>query len=116
MFRHYAFSEAWRLAVNLWADENNILPEDRERILISVPEPEQFKRLRRQMNDCEGCDVPVECLRPAFKEQREALAMARLSERSQKMELTVHPLLDESKVGTENEMLTWFERERQVGM
>jgi hypothetical protein len=111
MFRHYPYSKAWRLAVDLWAEENSILPEDHERVLKSVPDPEQFKRLRRQMNEREGCDVPVECLRPVFKEQRETLALSRLNERARELDLSKAPSPQQPVESAADDILSWFERE-----
>lgn len=114
LFKHYRFSEAWHEAVNLWAQEYGIVDEDREWVLQRMPEPEQFKRLRHQMNDHEGHDIPVEALRPVFREQREHLALTRLSEKAQQLKLNERESLQVPTRNTENEMLAWFERERAM--
>lgn len=112
MLCHYPYSEAWREAVTLWADEYQILEEDRDRVLKNPPDPEQFKRLRRQMNDHEGHNIPVEALGPVFKEQRERIAQMRLRERARHLAPLSRPATQESREKTEAEMLAWFERER----
>lgn len=110
MFKFMPYSEAWAQAVNLWADENNIMPEDRMRVLNNPPDPEHFKHLRRQMNDHEGFDISVEALGPVFQERREQIAQKKLQQRSQDLRLSdVAPTRDEA----EAEILAWFESERQ---
>lgn len=111
-FRKHTFSEAWEMAVTLWADEYEVLDEDRERLLEKKPDPEQFKLLRRQMNDLEGYDIPVEALGPVFKEQRERLAKKRLIQRAEKFKLETSSPKRAPKE-TEAEILAWFERERE---
>lgn len=113
MFRHHPFSEAWTLAVNLWAEEYEILEEDYLRVLNNPPDPEHFKRLRRQMNDHEGFDISVEALRPVFSEQREQLAKERLTQRSEALKLPTTPSRADSQKDAETDMLAWFEAERQ---
>lgn len=110
-FRHYPFTKAWELAVNHWAQENSIMEVDRMRVLNTRPDPAQFKRLRRQMNDNEGSSVPVEALRPVFQEQRDLI----IAQRSAEKVCSIKPLktssLNPSLKSTEAEMLDWFESE-----
>jgi hypothetical protein len=114
MFRHHPFSEAWALAVNLWAEEYQILEVDRIRVLASPPDPEHFKKLRRQMNDHDGFDISVEALGPVFSEQREQLARERLNQRSNAaLSLTAKPSPAVSQKEAEIDMLAWFETERK---
>lgn len=110
MFKFHRYSEAWALAVDLWARENGILEEDRIRVLNNPPPPEHFKQLRRQMNDHEGFDIPVEALGPVFEEQREQLAHQKLQQRSQDLRLSETAPTHED---AEAEILAWFESERQ---
>ncbi|KXS55294.1 MAG: hypothetical protein AWU57_280 [Marinobacter sp. T13-3] len=109
--RHHLFSEAWELAVNAWAEENEILEEDRVRVLNNPPSPEQFKDLRRHMNENEGYDIPVEALRPVFREQREALQHKRLAEhaRLHKHDQPKPMANNERPADIERDMLAWFE-------
>lgn len=113
LFKFHPFSEAWLLAVNLWADENGILEEDRARVLANPPDPEHFKQLRRQMNDYEGFDISVEALGPVFSEQREKMAQKRLTQRSNALKLAETPSTVDSRKNAETDMLAWFEKERQ---
>lgn len=110
MFKFLPFSEAWAQAVELWAKENNIMPEDRIRVLNNPPEPEHFKHLRRQMNDHEGFNIPVEALGPVFEEQRSRIAQTKLKQRSKDLNLSQTAPASED---AETEMLAWFESERQ---
>ena len=112
LFWNQSYSDAWEKAVTLWAEEHQILEEDRARVLESSPDPEQFKRLRRQMNDHEGFDISVEALGPVFKDQREQLANQRLVQRAAELKLQTPSPAPVSK-DTEAEMMAWFEKERQ---
>ena len=76
-FRTLLFSQAWSEAVEFWAKEHEILAEDTVRVLASPPAPEQFKRLRRSLNDQEKSDIPIEALSPVFEEQRTLLSQKR---------------------------------------
>lgn len=72
-FRTQSFTKVWRRCVNIWADMNEVLKEDRARVLASPPPPQQFKELRRHLNENTAADIPVEALRPVFAEHREHL-------------------------------------------
>jgi hypothetical protein len=76
-FQTLLFSHAWSEAVEFWANEHEILAEDTVRVLASSPAPEQFKRLRRSLNDQEKSDIPIEALSPVFEEQRTLLSQKR---------------------------------------
>lgn len=102
------FSRVWAQAVQVWVEANEILPEDAERVLNSPPEPAQFSRLRKQMNE-EGFDIPVEALHHVFREQRQSLAAARLMAKNGPA-----PQLktSEADIGQiKGEMAEWFKRE-----
>ncbi|WP_339649730.1 hypothetical protein [Halopseudomonas pelagia] len=105
-FRPY--TEVWNEAVTFWAEEHGIRSADMERVLKSPPDPEQFKRLRRQMNEDEGYDIPVEALSSVFAEQRSMLAQQRAVLKAKRMKLHVgvpSPL----KADIQAEMAAWFE-------
>jgi len=108
-FRHHPFTKAWELAVDHWAQENGIREVDRERVLNSPPEPSQFKRLRRQINDIEGSSVPVEALRSVFQEQRDLIDATQAAEKIRSLKLADSPSSNASLVSTEREILEWFE-------
>lgn len=102
------YSEAWKEAVNAWADNYEILPEDYDRVLNNPPPPEQFKELRRIMNT-EGFNIPVTALRQVFTEQREEIRMKRpLAHASAKS--WAAPLLNPDAKTMDEEMKAWFER------
>ena len=105
LFKNHPFTEAWRLAADHWAQENGILEADHVRIMGSPPSPEQFKRLRHQMNHIEGYDIPVESLRVVFQEQREQLANSRTSRHLQTVSKPPISSL-------ESDVRAWFESEQ----
>lgn len=111
MLKDHLFSDAWRLAVNHWADENSIADEDRTRVLGNPPHPDQFKRLRHQMVNEEGRNVPVEALRPVYREQRILLTLARQQQASSAKELTSHRKPSSSDRSIETEISEWFQSE-----
>lgn len=102
------FSDVWEEAVGFWAEEHGVRSADKQRLLNSPPDPEQFKRLRRQMNEHEGHDIPVEALSPVFAEQRHLLARQRAELKAKQMKLHVGV---PSPVSTDiqAEMAAWFE-------
>lgn len=110
--KKHLFSDAWKLATNHWVEENEIRPEDIERIRKQPPSPEQFKELRRYMNEVEGCDIPVKSLHPVFAEQREMIRSSRLLEQSAKngRTLPAHPKQEIDK-GILLDVESWFAEE-----
>ncbi|WP_193076017.1 hypothetical protein [Pseudomonas sp. FME51] len=101
------YSEVWEETVMFWAQEHGIRAPDLSRVLNSPPDPEQFKRLRRQMNEEEGYDIPVDALSPVFAEQRSKLARQRAVLKVKEMKLQVGvptPLNKDIQV----EMAAWF--------
>lgn len=105
------YSEVWAKAVNTWADAHEVLDEDRERVLAAKPDPEQFRELRRYMNDHEGCDIPVEVLGPVFREQREELKKARALQQAKDLKIDrAAPVKMEADM--QADMTAWFEAER----
>lgn len=102
------YSKVWEEAVTFWAEEHGVRSTDLERVLKNSPDPEQFKRLRRQMNEEQGYDIPVEALSPVFAEQRHMLAQQRAVLKAKEMKLHVgvpSPL----KTDIQAEMAAWFE-------
>lgn len=108
-FQTRLFSQAWCEAVEFWAKAHEILAEDTLRVLASPPAPEQFKRLRRSLNDQEKSDIPIETLSPVFEEQRALL--------SQKRREKATPVRSEASTqGTDtdplqSEMAAWFQHQ-----
>lgn len=102
------YSQVWEEAVAFWAQEHGVYANDMDRLLESPPDPEQFKHLRRQMNEREGCDIPVEALSPVFAEQRSVIARQRAALKAKEMKLQVglpSPLNKDIQM----EMAAWFE-------
>lgn len=104
MLKEHLFSDAWRLAVNLWAIENSILEADRDRVLENPPNPDQFKRLRQHMINEEHRNVPVESLRDVFREQRVSIALARQNQNSVPSNSSLS-----SDDSLERKMADWFQ-------
>lgn len=105
------FSLVWSETVNFWADEHGIEDGDRERVLSSPPEPEQFKRLRRHMNEHDGFKIPVEALSAVFAEQRERISQKRSLQRAEELKLGSGALVPPDDT-LKSEMAAWFEREK----
>lgn len=103
-----SFSEVCEEALVFWAEEHGVCSDDTRRVLNNPPDPEQFKRLRRQMNEHEGYDIPVEALSPVFAEQRSQLAMQRSELKVKEMK---RPVGVTSSINTDiqAEMAAWFE-------
>ncbi len=101
------FSEVWSDAVAFWAEEHGIRAEDTSRLLRNAPDPDQLKRLRRQMNAHEGHDIPVEALSPVSAEQRSKLAKERAVLKAAEMKLHVGMPATPDK-DTQAEMAAWF--------
>lgn len=109
-FANTAFSDAWRRAVVEWGRQHEILEEDIERVINNPPSPEQFKHLRRHLNNEHGYDIPVEALSPVFAEQRGEIARRRALEKAEKMKLS-EGLMKPPAKDIEAEMASWFESE-----
>jgi|GEM_PF-369810 len=111
-FRTQPFGEVWRRAVDLWADEHEILVEDRQRIKHDAPDPHQFTELRRVMNEKEGVDIPIEALHPVFKEQRDEIASARSRAKARNISIG-QPAKQPVSEDIQAEVLEWFESQRR---
>lgn len=107
------FSQVWRDAVNFWADEHAIEDADRERVLNSPPEPEQFKKLRRYMNEHDGFEIPVKALSAVFAEQRDQLSQKRYLQRAKELKLDAGALTPPDD-RIQAEMAAWFDREKEA--
>lgn len=105
------YSQVWSDVVHFWADEHGIEPADRDRVLASPPDPEQFKRLRRHMNEHDGYDIPVDALSAVFAEQRAEIARKRSLQKAKEMKLTAGAL-NPPDDHIQAEMAAWFEREK----
>ncbi|WP_339806740.1 hypothetical protein [uncultured Marinobacter sp.] len=66
-------SVAWQKAVALWGEVFDIRPKDIADKQQHVPAPEQFKRLRKHLNEETRADLPVGVLHHVFAEQRTEL-------------------------------------------
>lgn len=102
------YSQVWEEAVRCWAQEHGVRAVDLDRVLKNPPDSEQFKRLRRQMNEHEGYDIPVEALSAVFAEQRDQLARQRAESKAKEMKLHVggpSPV----NIDIQAEMAAWFE-------
>ncbi|KRW83687.1 hypothetical protein AQ621_16695 (plasmid) [Marinobacter sp. P4B1] len=106
-FRTRRYSETWEYCVNLWAELNDVLDEDRRRVLLNPPPAERFKELRRHLNEA-GEDIPVEALGAVFREQREAI-LASKSNIQPASPISSSPEVSERLAG---EMAAWFEAAR----
>lgn len=107
-FNNLPYSQAWDSAVRLWSELYDIAEIDTQRVLSNAPPPEQFKELRRQMNQ-EGFSIPVSALSSVFREQREIIAHERALAKAKQMKL--------DKVGgiaikeqIQAEVTAWFEQ------
>lgn len=109
-FTQYSYSQAWSNAVLLWAQEHDIADADVERVLTNPPEPAQFKRLRRQINEVEcSAVIPLKVLTPVFTEQRELIAKKRAALRAKEMKLHVG-MPCQPDADLQAEMAAWFAR------
>ncbi|EMP57123.1 hypothetical protein MSNKSG1_00833 [Marinobacter santoriniensis NKSG1] len=68
-----SLSQAWEQAVKHWGEVFDIRPKDIAKKLEQVPSPDQFKSLRKQLNDREGCDYQASVLHHVYAEQRSQL-------------------------------------------
>lgn len=71
-------SQAWEEAVNHWGSVYEIRSKDIQKKLVTVPSPDQFKRLRKQMNEKEGYDFPPTVLHHVYAERRRELEHAKV--------------------------------------
>lgn len=110
LFTVLGFSKAWRDAVQFWAAEHGIEEEDVQRLLRNPPEPVQFKRLRRYLNEHQGADIPTDALTPVFAEQRAEVAKQKALAKAKTLKLTEGPCIERQQ-DVEADMMTWFESE-----
>lgn len=68
-----SLSQAWEQAVQHWGEVFDIRPKDIAKKLEQVPSPDQFKLLRKQLNNHEGCDYQASVLHHVYAEQRSEL-------------------------------------------
>src|SRR5690606_21715335 len=109
-FARRLYSETWKAAVDAWAENYTILPDDYERVLNNPPPPEQFKELRRIMN-AEGFEIPVTALRPVFTEQREKIRKMKPLALKPYKPCSIELGNSNSKT-MEKEITAWFQSER----
>jgi len=65
-----SLSQAWERAISHWGEVFEIRPKDISHKLKRVPSPDQFKALRKQLNDQEGHDFSASVLHHVYAEQR----------------------------------------------
>ena len=73
-------SQAWEQAVSYWGNVYEIRPKDVAHKLTLKPSPDQFKALRKQLNDQEGHDFPASVLHHVYAEQRDQLGKRKTRE------------------------------------
>ncbi len=74
-------SRAWEQAVAHWGEVYEIRPKDVAYKLKLVPSPDQFKALRKQLNDQEGHDFSASVLHHVYAEQRNQLEKRKAHEK-----------------------------------
>lgn len=106
------YSEAWKEAVDTWAQAHTVLDTDKDRLLANPPSPQRFKELRRQMNS-EGKDVGVEALSMVFREQRMALEAQRDRAAGSKISKSLAaPVNIDTQVA--GEMMSWLVEQKEA--
>ena len=70
-------TQAWEEAVRHWGRVYDIRPKDIEKKLVAVPSPDQFKSLRKQLNEKESCNLPPSVLHHVYAERRRDLEQAK---------------------------------------
>jgi hypothetical protein len=73
-------SQAWDRAVCHWGEVFDVRPKDIAKKLKQVPSPDQFKFLRKHLNEQEGFDYPVSVLHYVYAEQRSHLEKQKVRE------------------------------------
>ncbi len=66
-------TQAWERTVNHWGQVYEIRSKDVAKKQRLIPSPDQFKELRKYMNDHEGHDFPASVLHYVYAEQRNQL-------------------------------------------
>ncbi len=66
-----SLSQAWEQAISHWGEVFEIRSKDIPHKLKCVPSPDQFKALRKQLNEQEGHDFSVSVLHHVYAEQRD---------------------------------------------
>jgi hypothetical protein len=98
-----SLSQAWEQAVTHWGKIHEIRPKDITQKLKLVPSPDQFKALRKQMNEQEGHDFPASILHHVYAEQRGNLEKQKAREHSN------------GRLGKQDELLAMYANlEREV--
>jgi hypothetical protein len=103
-----SFTETWMAAVKFWGEQHEILNDDVQRVLTSSPLPDQFKALRRHLNNEHSYDIPVETLSSVFAEQRGEILQKKAAKKLQN-----HSGKDFGSVqkNVSAEISEWFEAE-----
>ena len=87
-----SLSQAWDQAVAYWGEVFDVRQKDVRKKVTQVPSPDQFKALRKQLNEQEGYDYPVSVLHHVYAEQRNLLERRKARE-STKGEVSQDDLL-----------------------
>ncbi len=82
---HLPLSRAWEQAVTQWGEVYKIRPKDIAQKLNLIPSPDQFKFLRKHMNEHEGHNFPVSILHHVYAEQRHLLEKKKTRENTKGM-------------------------------
>ena len=88
----YTLSRAWENAVSHWGEVFDVRKKDIEQRLKRIPSPEQFKALRKYMNQHEGRDLSASVLHHVFAERRADL------EKQKRNKKTDAPFSDEDLI------------------
>jgi hypothetical protein len=84
---HQTLSKAWDEAVTLWGESFGIRQKDIDAKRQNPPTPEQFKQLRKHMNDEESASLGVSVLHHVYAEQR-----AEMERQKSRSSLKEHPV------------------------
>jgi hypothetical protein len=76
-------SKAWEQAVSHWGEAYEIRSKDVAKKVKLVPSPDQFKSLRKRLNDHEGHNFPASVLHHVYAEQRGQLEKQKVRENTQ---------------------------------
>lgn len=87
-----SLSQAWEQSVAYWGEVFDVRQKDVRKKVTQVPSPDQFKALRKQLNEQEGHDFPVSVLHHVYAEQRNHLERRKARE-STKGEVSQDDLL-----------------------
>lgn len=91
---HQTLSQAWGKALSLWGEAFQIRHKDIETRRQNPPTPEQFKQLRKHMNDEQKASLGVGVLHHVYAEQRAELERNKSRSRLKDQPVEKDELLD----------------------